>query len=207
MEILPIFSFLTGAISVISPCILPVLPVFVAVCLNCGRKMESVSFICGFISVFVIAIFFTAFFTAITYAYISYLRIVSSVILLFVGILILKDSSITLTSLKPKKYKNSTVNAFLLGLVTSVSWTPCYGAYLISLISLLAATANSSYAVFNIVLYSLGFMLSMTIIGVLLSKINLEGFISKTKIIPRIFAVAIIITSIYLITSSIYGLV
>ena len=91
------------------------------------------------------------------------------------------------------------VESFTLGFLTSIAWAPCYSAYLMSLISLLLTSGDGLYAAFNIVLYSLGFGLTIFVLSFIISKINLESFVKKTNYIPKIFAVLIIIGAIYLL--------
>lgn len=201
MEILPLISFFTGIISILSPCILPIIPIFVAFSLKTKSKSEIFSFALGFGSIFLIIIFLTGFFTSIVYGYLFYLRILSAVILLVVGILMLFDYSINF-SVKLPKNTDGLLGSFSLGFITSVSWAPCYSGYLISLISLLASSNGGWGAVFNILLYCLGFTLTLVVLSFLISKIDLEKLISKTKYIPKIFAILIIIGAIYLFWES-----
>ena len=201
MEILPLISFFTGIISILSPCILPVIPLFVAFSFKSKTKREIISFILGFISIFLIIIFITGFFTSIVYAYIPYVRIMAAVLLLMIGFLMLIDYSFTFRSVTPKD-NDGILGSFTLGLLTSVSWAPCYSAYLISLIALLASSSNGLYAILNLMLYCLGFALTLFVLSFMISKIDLEKLISKTKYIPKIFAVLIIISAIYLLWES-----
>ena len=201
MEILPLISFLTGIISILSPCILPVIPIFVAFSLKTKSKREIFSFALGFGSIFLIIIFLTGFFTSVVYRYLFYLRIFSAVLLLVIGIVMLVDYSFSFAVELPKNTEGL-LGSFLLGFITSVSWAPCYSAYLISLITLLVSSGGSLNAVFNILLYCLGFTLTLGLLSLLISKINLEKLISKTKYIPKIFAVLIIVGAIYLFWES-----
>lgn len=201
MEILPLISFSTGIISILSPCILPVIPIFVAFSLKTKSKSEIFSFALGFGSIFLVIIFLTGFFTSVVYKYLFYLRIFSAALLLAVGILMLADYSFSFAVELPKNTEGL-LGSFSLGFITSVSWAPCYSAYLISLITLLVSSGGSLDAVFNILLYCLGFTLTLGILSLLISKINLEKIISKTKYIPKIFAVLIIVGAIYLFWES-----
>ena len=201
MEIFPLISFFTGVISILSPCILPVIPIFVAFSLKTKSKSEIVSFTLGLLSVFLVIVLLTGFFTSIVYSYIFYIRILSAVLLLAIGILMLVDYSFTF-SVKLPKESDGIVGSFILGFITSISWAPCYSAYLISLITLLVSSSDGLYAVFNILLYCLGFGLMLFVLSLLISKINLEKLIGKTKYIPKIFAVLIIIGAVYLFWES-----
>lgn len=201
MEILPLISFFTGIISILSPCILPIIPIFVAFSLKIKSKSEIFSFALGFGSIFLIIIFLTGFFTSIVYGYLYYLRILSAVILLAVGILMLADYSFSFAVKLPKN-SDGILGSFSLGFITSISWAPCYSGYLISLISLLVSSKGSFDAIFNILLYCLGFTLTLVALSFLISKIDLEKLISKTKYVPKIFAILIIIGAIYLFWES-----
>ena len=206
MEILPLISFTTGVISILSPCILPILPIFVSVSLKSKSKSNLLSFILGLLSIFVLIIFLTGFFTSIVYSYIAQIRFVSSIILLVIGILMFFDYSMGFKRL-PQIKSDSMFSSYMMGVLTSVAWAPCYSGYLISLIALLVSSNDSSYAVLNIVIYSIGFALTLLVISLLISKINLEKLISKTKYIPKIFSILIILGAIYLLFDSIKVLI
>ncbi|WP_296890411.1 cytochrome c biogenesis CcdA family protein [uncultured Methanobrevibacter sp.] len=197
MEVFPLISFFMGVISILSPCILPILPIFIAFSLKSKSKIEILSFSLGLFSIFTVIIFLTGFFTEILYKYIVYVRYISAVILLIIGILMLFDYSFSFVNVKSKNH-DGIFGSFSLGFLTSIAWAPCYSAYLISLISLLVTSGDSLYAAFNIVLYSLGFGVTMLVLSFVLSKINLESFVKKTEYIPKIFAVLIIVGAIYL---------
>ena len=206
MEIIPFISFFTGVISILSPCILPIIPIFVAFSLKSKTKSEILSFTLGLFSIFIVVIFLTGFFTAIVYKYLFYIRILSAIMLLDIGILMLLEYSISFGAIS---YKNNDgiVGSFILGLLTSISWAPCYSAYLISLIALLVSSNSALYATFNILLYGLGFALTLFVLSFAISKIDLEKLISKTRYIPKIFAILIIIGAIYLLWESVKVLV
>ena len=176
MEAFPLISFFMGVISILSPCILPILPIFIAFSLKSKSKIEILSFALGLFSIFTVIIFLTGFFTEILYKYIVYARYLSAVILLIIGILMLFDYSFNFVNVKSKNH-DGILGSFSLGFLTSIAWAPCYSAYLISLISLLVTSGDPLYAAFNIVLYSLGFGLTMLVLSFVLSKtITLEIF-------------------------------
>lgn len=205
MEILPFVSFLTGVISILSPCILPIIPIFVAFSLKSKTKAEIISFTAGLFSIFILIIFLTGFFTSIVYAYIPFVRIIAAVLLLAIGVLMLADYSINFGAISPNV--NGSAGSFTLGFLTSVSWAPCYSAYLMSLIALLVSSNDSVYATFNIILYCLGFGLTLIVLSYLISRIDLDRLISRTKHIPKIFAILVIVGAVYLLWESLKVLI
>ena len=200
MEIFPLISFSTGVISILSPCILPIIPIFVAFSLKSKTKAEMISFTAGLFSIFILIIFLTGFFTSIVYAYIPFVRIIAAVLLLAIGVLMLADYSINFGAISPNV--NGSAGSFTLGFLTSISWAPCYSAYLMSLIALLVSSNDSAYATFNIILYCLGFGLTFLVLSYLISRIDLDRLISRTKHIPKIFAILVIVGAVYLLWES-----
>ena len=201
MEIFPLISFFTGVISILSPCILPVIPIFVAFSLKAKSKMEILFFTLGLLSIFLIIIFLTGFFTSLIYQYVFFVRILSAIVLLVAGILMLIDYSFNF-GVKLPEDNDGIIGSFILGIITSLSWAPCYSTYLISLISLLVTSNNGFYAIFNLILYCAGFGFTLFVLSFFITKIKLENLISKTRYIPKIFAVLIIISAVYLFWES-----
>jgi len=203
METLPLISFTTGVISILSPCILPILPIFVGVSLKSKSKTDLISFIAGLLTIFIAVIFLTGFFTTVFYTYIAHVRLISAIILLIVGILMLSDYQFSFKSISNMNRESN----YLMGVITSIAWAPCYTGYLISLITLLVSSNDPAYAVLNIIIYCIGFALTLFVLSYFISKIDLEKLILKTKYIPKIFAVLVIIGAVYLLYEAVKVLV
>ena len=206
MEIMPIISFFTGVISILSPCIIPTIPIIVGFSLKTKSKVEILSFILGLFSIFTLIIFLTGFFTAILYRYIIYVRVIAAVILLIMGILMFFDYNLSFKSMDART-GGGIANSFILGFLTSIAWADCYSAYLISLISLLVSSNSPLYAVGNILIYVLGFALTLLALCLVISRIDLEKLISKARYIPKVFSVLIIIGALYLFYTSILAFI
>ena len=206
MEILPFISFFSGVISILSPCILPIIPIFVAFSLNSKSKSEIISFTCGLLSIFLAIILLTGFFTSLVYAYLPYIRVLSSILLLIIGMLMLTGHTFKFKTVASKN-NDGIIPSFTLGLLTSISWAPCYSGYLISLIALLINSNDAAYAVLNLLLYVIGFALTLLVLSLLISRINLERLTAKTKYIPKIFASLIILGAVYLLWESLKVLI
>ena len=146
MEIVLAVSFITGVISILSPCILPVLPIFIGFNLKKRKNTEIISFVLGLFAIFVVILFATVYFTIAIYKYLNYIRVISAFFLLLIGGFLLTSCSCKFPALTYK----SRDNAFILGFLTSLSWAPCYSGYLISLLTLLVSSGNPVFVAFNI---------------------------------------------------------
>lgn len=194
MGFIPFISFLIGILSVISPCIIPVLPILLGFTLKNRTKKDIFLFILGLFLIFTILIFLTAFFTVIFYTYILYIRIISAIIISGIGILFIFNKTFNIY------FKmNSKTNSFILGVLTSLSWSPCYGGYLISLISALLTTGNMMYNTINIISYTLGFAFILFILSLFIFKINIERLSKNSLFIRRISGILFIFSAIYMI--------
>ena len=202
MEITLFISFITGVISILSPCILPVLPIFIGFNLKRRKNTEIISFILGLFTIFLIILFATVYFTIVIYTYLNYVRIISAIILLLIGVFLLTSKVSKFPALT---YKNRD-NAFILGFLTSLSWASCYSGYLISLLTLLVSSGNPIFVAVNIFIYCLGFGLTLLILGYIISKIDIVRFTKKTESIQKIFAILIIIGAIYMLIIAIGGI-
>lgn len=187
MDFIPYISFLTGVVSIISPCIIPVIPILFGFTIKNKEIKEIIAFTLGLFSIFTLLIFVTAFFQVMFYRYIHYIRILSSVILVAIGVLFVFNKSFNFS------FNVNSQNAFLLGILTSLAWSPCYGGYLISLLSVLITSPDTLYITFNIILYALGFGLTLLVLSYILSKINVEKLVKGSGYLRQIMGVLFII--------------
>lgn len=200
MNIIPLFSFLAGVASVLSPCILPLIPVIIGYFLSKKKKIEIISFILGLFSIFLFIIILIMAFTAAINYYLYYIRIIASLILITLGTGILLNKNILNITYSNSKFDSNSKNkddknksnlrlvknSYIMGLLTSMAWAPCYGTYLISLISFSISTENTFYSGVNLIIYTLGFGISLFIIGFLISTINIQKLINKRDLINKV---------------------
>lgn len=168
MTILLIFAFLAGIVTVLSPCILPVLPIVLSGSVGEGKK-RPLGIIAGFITSFT---FFTLFLsTIVTRTGISAdaLRTFSVLVVIVFGLSLLipaftkqLEKLFTLFSrFGPSSQAHGFGGGFAIGLSLGLVWTPCVGPILASVISL-AITGTVTGSAFLITLaYAIGTGLPM----------------------------------------------
>lgn len=205
MDIGPIFSFLAGIASILSPCIIPVIPIVIGHSLLNRKKSDIISFIIGFYSIFTLIIILTVIFTAAINYYLFYFRIIASIIILVIGIILIVNGRLLNFPSTHRTVKNP-LSSTLMGVLTSLAWAPCYGAYLIALIAYNVSTGNLGYTIINLTLFTLGFSLTLLLIAFLTSKINLKKIIQYTNWI-RIISGIIIFTAGLFLLLNLFGLI
>ncbi len=205
MIILIAFAFLAGIITILSPCILPILPIVLSG--SFGSKRKPLGIVLGFILSFTL---FTLFLSAIVKATgisADALRSLSVIIILIFGIsLILPNFQVFMERLFSRLSTKFSVNGnhegfhggILIGLSLGLVWTPCVGPIIASVITL-AATSTVNFAAFFITLsYALGTAIPMFAIMIggrgLLQKI--PWLLPNTTKIQKVFGVFMILTAI-----------
>ena len=208
MENFTLFGiFLEGLLSFLSPCVLPLLPLYMSYLAGEDKTIDEegkASYKTG--KVFITTLFFVLG-ISLTFALLSlsvnflksYIESYKEVISIIGGTLLvifgLHDTGlihidILDKQLKPKlDLKLQHMNffkAFLLGFVFSLGWSPCIGPMLSNAI-LMASTSASGYL--YIVLYGLGLVIPFLITGLLTSKI-LNFFAEKKKLMKWVMIVA-----------------
>lgn len=215
VDIVPYISFFTGVASILSPCVLPVIPIIFAASLFEKRKSEIISFIFGLFSIFLIIIGLTMAFTVAINSYLIYVRLIASIVLIILGLAILFKTNLfesvkianfsSKLNLKKNQTKNNVLSSFILGVITSLAWAPCYSAYLFSLVSLVLSKGDAFYGALNLLIYVVGFGLAIFLIAFFISSINLEKLIDNSNLINKVAGILILISGIYMLYLQIFG--
>lgn len=168
MLLLVLFAFFAGIVTILSPCILPILPIVLSGSIGDGKR-KPLGIITGFILSFT---FFTLFLSAIvtsTNLSADNLRNISVVIILFFGIsLLIPKFQVFLellfskfSNLSPKKQHPGFFGGVLIGISLGLIWTPCVGPILASVITLAATNSVNTLAIIITLSYAIGTALPM----------------------------------------------
>lgn len=195
-----ILVFLAGMISFLSPCILPIIPLYLGY-LASGVENDSnkkvkvmirtVFFVLGIsVAFFFLGMIFSGLGQFLGKNRLIITRISGIIIILFgliqIGFLDFKFLEKTRKfSVHTKSNKMGPLQAFIMGFTFSFAWTPCVGPMLSSIL-LLASSAKSMFLGNVLVfVYTLGFIVPFIIIGLLSSKV-FEFIKTKGRILTYI---------------------
>ena len=199
--------YVAGLLSFFSPCIFPLLPVYIGMLSTSGKKsiIKTVVFVIGLSTSFVLLGFgagsIGSFLISKTF------RIISGVIVIIFGIIqmeIVKIPFLEKTKLVDIKGKeNDNIwGAFLLGFTFSLGWTPCVGPILASILFISSGEGNPYYGALMMFIYVLGLATPFVILS-LSSKYVLTKVSAIKKhlgIMKKIGGLLIIIMGILLLT-------
>jgi len=212
-----ILVFLAGVISFLSPCILPIIPLYLGY-LASGIESDSnkkakiivrtIFFVLGIsVAFFFLGMIFSGLGQFIGKNRSLITRVSGIIIILFgliqIGFLDFKFLKKTRKfEVVAKSNKMGPLQAFVMGFTFSFAWTPCVGPMLSSIL-LLASSAKSMFLGNVLVLvYTLGFIVPFIIIGLLSSKV-FEFLKANGKIltyISKIGGIVLIIMGIMVYT-------
>jgi len=178
-------SFLEGIITFISPCLLPMLPVYISYFAGGGERrtkktvIAALGFVAGFTLVFVALGALAGTLGSFLKRYQTAVNILSGLIVIFFGLNFLGLIRLNLFRGSQSRMQTGSMgffSAFVFGLVFSVGWTPCVGAFLGSALMLASQQGHVLEGMLMLLAYSLGlglpFLLSAVLIDYLKSAFN-----------------------------------
>lgn len=204
-------SFIEGIITFISPCLLPMLPVYLTYFAGGGERstkktlLGASGFVLGFTAVFTALGALAGTLGSFLKQYETAVNIILGLIVIVFGLNYIGVFKLKLFSgMKQGKIKTEMgfFSAFLFGVVFSVGWTPCVGAFLGSALAMASSEGDTLKGVIMLLLYSLGLGVPFLLSAVLIDK--LKGtftFIKKNyKTINTVCGIFLIIIGLLMMT-------
>lgn len=206
-----IISFLEGIITFISPCLLPMIPIYITYFVGGGERstkktlLGALGFVSGFTLVFVAMGALAGTLGSFLTKYQTIVNIVSGVIVIFLGLNFLGVFKINLFKGNAKEINTENMNFFsaaLFGIVFSLGWTPCVGAFLGSALMLASQQGSVLVGVLMLLCYSLGLGIPFVLSALLIDQLKAAfDFIKKHySVINRISGALLILVGVLMAT-------
>ena len=203
-----LLTFVEGIISFISPCMLPMLPLYISYFAGGSNKkhnvfVKSLFFVLGFTFVFTFLGVFAGAAGAFLSKYSVVLNIVCGLLVVVFGLSYLEVVPLPFLKGVGKAQNITNVfSAFLFGMIYSVSLTPCVGAFLGSALMTAASTGGAEKGALLLVFYSLGLGIPFVISAVLLDSLSgVFGFIKRHyKTINTVCGVFLVLVGVFMMT-------
>lgn len=200
MEIINLFLvFLEGIISLFSPCVLPMIPIYLGILSNSSSeslKEGKVKFINSPLFkntvLFVLGISTTFFLlgssaSLLNHFFASYRKtilLIGGIFIIIMGIFYMgyinipflqkeKRINVDIKEIKP-------ITAYIFGFAFSFGWTPCIGPMLSSILIMASASKNILFGNVLILIYTIGFTVPFVIIAIFYDK--LYKYLDKMKL-------------------------
>lgn len=171
IEVTLLAAFSAGVASILSPCILPLLPAVLAT--SAGKdRLRPLAIVMGVIISFTIMGIITSAFGAVFRAHIGELKILAEIMILLMGFALLLDlslfNSFSKFPLLAGMNEEGPVSGLLLGLSLGVLWIPCIGPMLGTILAMVALDATNgslTNGALTLSFYSLGFAVPMLVLA------------------------------------------
>ena len=175
-------AFLEGIITFISPCLLPMLPVYISYFAGGGERSTrknlscALGFVLGFTAVFVAMGALAGTLGSFLKTYQTWVNMISGLVVIFFGLNFLGVFKLNLFkgfSGTVDTHDMGFFSAVLFGIIFSLGWTPCVGAFLGSALMLASQQGHVLEGMGMLLAYSMGlgipFILSAVLIDYLKS--------------------------------------
>ena len=212
--------FIEGLLSFFSPCILPILPVYLSILSNSNVDIlkngedkfvktalfkNTILFVLGISTTFFIlgssVNILSSFFSENK----DYIMVIGGIIIVFMGLFYVDIIKSTLLSREKRmniKVKEMTsLSAFILGFTFSFGWTPCIGPILASVLIMASTSSSEIIANLLITIYTIGFILPFIIVAGFYSKLfkSIDKMKSYMGTIKKICGVILIISGLVMV--------
>ena len=188
-------AFLEGIITFISPCLLPMLPVYISYFANGENNRKrtfcnAVAFVAGFTAVFLVLGAFAGTVGAALKRYETAVNIVTGGIVVILGLNfsgLLQIGLLNRTKKPDVEIKTENIfSTFLFGMIFSIGWTPCVGAFLGSAMMLASDRGTMTEGLLMLLVYSLGLGIPFLLSALLLDRLKeIFKFIKKFFLIYK----------------------
>lgn len=209
-------AFLEGFALIVSPCILPILPIILSGSLEGGKK-RPMGIILGFVLIFATFTFFSRKLVQLSGINLDIVRNISFALLLLLGIIMtstfltekfsrltqrLTNVGSSLTSVNNPQ--GGFLSGILFGSLVAIIWTPCAGPILAAVIVQTVVQETNLGSFLLVLAFGIGAAVPMLIIALLGRQIltKFTFFRNKSILIRKILGVIIILSVLYTMISS-----
>ena len=176
-----IIAFLEGVITFISPCLLPMLPIYISYFAGGGeRSMRNtlsgaLGFVAGFSIIFMILGALAGTVGSFLKAHQTAVNIISGLIVILFGLNFLGVLKLNLFTGSKRQFNTQNMNFFsalLFGVIFSLGWTPCVGAFLGSALMMASQQGHALQGTLMLLCYSLGLGIPFILSAVLIDSLK-----------------------------------
>ena len=208
-----VIAFLECIITFISPCLLPMLPIYISYFAGGGQRSTgktlkgALGFVAGFTVLFVAMGALAGTVGSFLREYQTAVNIISGLIVVVFGLNFLGVFKLNLFQGSQHAVKTGEMgffSAFVFGVIFSVGWTPCVGAFLGSALMLASQQAHVVEGMVMLLAYSLGLGIPFVFSAVLIDYLKgAFGWIKKHyAVINTVSGIALILVGIMMMTGT-----
>lgn len=209
-------AFLAGIVSFLSPCILPIVPGFLAYLAGSSTTgapsrrstfLNALAFVLGFSFVFaLLGVLLQTVLSSVAYDARLWLSRIGGVVIIVFGLYLMgllripwfeREHKLSVAS---GSGRNRYITSALFGAAFAAGWTPCVGAVLGAILTLAISQPGSAFAL--LLTYSLGLGIPFLLVG--LFTASAQGFINRyahaMQYVSKLFGLVLVILGVLVFT-------
>jgi len=199
-QISPLIAFGAGIASVLSQCVLPLLPAIMAYSAETG-KLRPIAIVLGLCISFTTMGVITSAFGSAIYEYLGYMETAAEIIIILLGLVMILDIPVfdRFGTLAPQNMpRDGLFGGLLLGMSLGIIWIPCVGPILGGILTMAALDGNILHGGILLFIYSLGLGIPMLGVAYLASASTgrIKEISKHSQLIRRIAGCVLILFGI-----------
>jgi len=214
-----VIAFIAGIVSFLSPCILPIIPGFLAYLAGSSSSsgtrasrgaifLNSLFFVIGFSIVFaLLGVLLNGVLAHAAYAVQAWLSWIGGALVIFFGLYLMGFFRISFMEsehkLNPRiNFKSRYLTSLLFGFAFAAGWTPCVGPVLGGILGLAASAPGEAF--YLLLSYAMGLGVPFLLVGLFVAQSSefINHYLTKLKYVNPIFGLMLIIVGILVFTQS-----
>jgi cytochrome c-type biogenesis protein len=220
MSNIPILiAFLAGVVSFLSPCVLPIIPGFLAYLAGESSSgdgkparmrifLNSFFFVLGFSIVFaLLGVLLNSILAFAAYAVQQWLSWIGGALVIFFGLYLMGffkipflefDHKLTVA----KQFHSRYLTSLVFGFAFAAGWTPCVGPVLGGILGLAASAPGEAF--YLLLSYAIGLGIPFLLVGLFVAQASrfITRYVTKLEIVTKIFGVILVVLGILVFTQS-----
>ncbi|MCX8070018.1 MAG: cytochrome c biogenesis protein CcdA [Thermodesulfovibrionales bacterium] len=184
-EVTYTIAFLAGIMSFLSPCVLPLVPIYVSVISGISLEdlrhnkfsfktlTNTIAFITGFSTIFITLGASSSLIGNLLFEYQDVLRIIGGIFIIFLGFFMVGIIKPQILMQEKRFILNrpsaGLLSSFFIGIVFAAGWTPCIGPILGSILLYTATQSSTNQGLLMLTMYSLGLAIPFLLSSMLIS--------------------------------------
>jgi len=212
-------AFIGGLVSFLSPCVLPIIPGFLAYLSGTslsqsgeGKRLNiflnSVFFVLGFSLIFaILGVLLNTLLESVAYEAQAWLARIGGAIIIFFGLYLVGAIKVGFLDREHKftvkrKFSSQYVTSFAFGSAFAAGWTPCVGAALGAILGLAAANPGSAFSL--LLAYSIGLGVPFLLVGLFAAQsvVIINKYAHVLKYVNIVFGAILIALGVLVFTQS-----
>ena len=204
MELTAVTIFMAvgaGLASVLSPCVLPVIPIIMAGA-ELKDRLRPLSVVIGLSLTFMAMGAISSLFGTFLVGKTRYIEIAGALVIVLMGLMVLFDLSVfkrfyKLSNIRVKE--EGRFGALILGMSLGVIWVPCVGPFLSSTLTMVGTSGQLSTGIILLGFYSVGLAIPMLMVGYSsqLLQNKIKGLLKHEAILRYVSGGILVIFGLY----------